>query len=173
MSEPFVAEIRMVGFNFAPRNWAVCNGALLSISQNTALFSLVGTFYGGNGLNTFGLPDLQGRAAIHQGQGPGLTQRFVGEQGGSAAVTLLSSQLPAHSHNTVLGAATGGVETPGGNDWGSALRGRPPAYSTTSNTTMSASATSTAGGSQPHNNMPPYLSVLYIIALSGVFPARN
>src|SRR5437899_3722160 len=152
MSEPFVAEIRMVGFNFAPHGWAVCNGALMAISQNTALFSLVGTFYGGNGQSTFGLPDLQGRTAIHQGQGPGLSSRFVGEAVGSAAVSLLTSELPAHSHNTMLGAASGGVETPGGNVWGSALRGRPPAYSTTTNTSMAVSATSATGGSQTHNN---------------------
>ncbi len=177
MSSPFVAEIRMFGGNFAPRSWAFCNGQLLPISQNTALFSLLGTFYGGDGRTTFGLPDLRDRTPLGPGQGPGLRERFLGETGGSSSVTLLSSELPAHSHNLVGASSPAGTT---GNPAGllpaipgrraGALFGPATAGQTTP---MSFQALQPAGGSQPHNNQQPYLAVYFIIALQGVFPPRS
>jgi len=172
MADPFVGEIRIVGFNFAPKSWAFCNGQILPISQNTALFSLLGTNYGGNGTSTFALPNLQGGTVMHPGSGPGLSQRFLGETGGSPTVTLLTSQLPNHTH-TVQGAASGGLSAPANTEtWGSALRGRPAAYATASSGSMSAAAIATAGASAAHNNMPPFLVLNFIISLVGVFPSR-
>jgi len=173
MADPFVAEIRIVGFNFAPKGWAFCNGQILPINQFTAVFSLLGTNYGGNGVNNFALPNLQGGTAIGSGSGPDLTPRNPGDSGGQQAVALIPSELPAHTH-TLQGAAGGGLSAPSGsNIWGSALRGRPAPYATASNGSMSASATATAGASAPHNNMPPYLALNFIIALQGVFPPRS
>lgn len=176
MANPFVAEIRMVGFNFAPTGWALCNGQLMPISQNTALFSLLGTNYGGDGRSTFGLPNLQGMGPLHAGgsQGPGLSPYIVGQTGGEQAVTLLASQLPSHTHGVSAG-SSGGLSSPTNNVWASGIRGRSPAYaaSSGSNVNMSPAAISTAGGGQPHNNMPPYLCMNFIIALQGVFPARQ
>ncbi|HKQ73051.1 MAG TPA: tail fiber protein [Blastocatellia bacterium] len=174
MSDPFVAEIRIVGFNFAPIGWAFCNGQLMPISQNTALFSLIGTFYGGDGKSTFALPNLQGRAPMHQGQGPGLSNRDLGELGGEQSVTLITSELPAHSHQVSANTGGGNQTSPTNNVW-SSLAGRtpPPLYSDASNTTMSPQAAGIAGSSQPHNNMPPYLTLNFIIALQGIFPPRN
>jgi len=174
MSEPFVGEIRMFGFNFAPHGWAQCNGQLLPISQNTALFSLLGTFYGGDGKSTFALPNLEGSVPIHQGQGQGLSMRQIGEAGGSATVTLLQSEIPAHNHTAYANAVTGGLASPANNLW-SPLPGRTPPnlYSTgPPNTTMSPSAIGIAGESFPHNNMSPYLVVNFCIALQGIFPPR-
>lgn len=174
MSDQFVAEIRIFAGNFAPTGWALCQGQLLPISQNTALFSLLGTFYGGNGLSNFALPDFQGRAPMNQGQGQGLSQRFVGESSGSETVTLIQSEIPAHSHQ--LRAATGGADqtNPSGNVWSSAVgRTPPPLYSTTQNTTMGPSAINVSGGGQPHNNMHPFLTLNFIIALQGIFPPRG
>ncbi|WP_248928194.1 phage tail protein [Paenibacillus hamazuiensis] len=177
MSDPFVGEIRMFAGTYAPRGWAFCNGQLLPISQNTALFSLLGTNYGGNGTTTFALPDLQGRVPIHagQGSGPGLTPRTVGEKGGAAAVTLMTSQLPAHSHAMNCSSETGASSGPGEGIW-AVPQGRraPAAYTsdTSSLKSMGAQALSTAGGNQPHNNMQPYLAVNFIIALEGIFPQR-
>lgn len=174
MSTPFVAEIRIVGFNFAPTGWALCNGQLLPISQNTALFSLLGTSYGGDGKSTFALPNLQGSAPIHQGQGPGLSDRVVGESGGEQSVTLLETEIPAHSHSVRADSGNGNQTSPVNNVW-SSLAGRtpPPLYSNTSNTAMSPQAGGIAGGSQPHNNMSPYLVLNFIIALQGIFPPRS
>lgn len=171
--DPFVGEIRIMANNFAPRGWALCNGQLLPISQNTALFSLLGTYYGGNGKTTFGLPDFQGRAPMQQGQGPGLSIRYLGEQGGESAVTLLQSEIPSHNHQ--LSCNSGGASIPPENNaiWGAAGRGRPASYTTTPNVSMSPQATAITGGSQPHNDMPPYLTLLFIIALQGVFPPRT
>jgi microcystin-dependent protein len=172
MSDPFVAEIRMVGFNFAPTGWAQCNGQLLPISQNTALFSLLGTFYGGDGKSTFGLPDLEGCCPIHQGQGPGLTDRVLGEQGGSQFVTLITSEMPVHSHTATARAFLGNNQFPAGKSWG----GNQTARQFNGNApdgTMNAQALAITGGSQPHNNMQPYLVVNFIIAMQGVFPPRN
>ncbi|GAA5036642.1 phage tail protein [Microbacterium fluvii] len=177
MSDPFVAEIRTVGFNFAPRGWALCSGQLLPISQNTALFSLLGTTYGGDGRSTFALPNLNGAMAIAPGQGPGLSQRDLGETSGSATVTLLESEIPAHTHGAraVAGAATTG--DPAGATWANPRYGRVtrPAYAAagSSPTTMSPQALTIAGGSQPHNNLPPYLGMYFVIALQGVYPPRG
>ncbi|HSB09843.1 MAG TPA: tail fiber protein [Blastocatellia bacterium] len=175
MSDPFVAEIRMFGFNFAPKGWALCNGQLLPISQNTALFSLLGTTYGGDGKSTFGLPNLQGNVPLHQGQGAGLSDRFLGETGGSSNVTLIGTELPLHSHTVNCNSVAGSLPNPQNNLW-SPLPGRTPAnlyFTTPANTTMSPQAIGVSGGSQPHNNMSPYLVVNFCIAMQGVFPARN
>ena len=174
MSDPFVAEVRIVGFNFAPKGYAFCNGQLLPISQNTALFSLLGTTYGGDGKSTFALPDAQDSTAIHPGQGPGLSPRFAGEQSGSQFVTLLESEMPAHSHNVL---ATGSNSTTGipGADAVLARAVGGNAYQNvpfTPTAAMAFQALAPAGGSLPHNNMMPYLTLNYVIALQGVFPAR-
>lgn len=174
MSSPFVAEIRIFGFNFAPTGWAFCNGQLLPISQNTALFSLLGTTYGGDGKSTFGLPDMQDSAPMHPGQGPGLSQRFLGEQSGSETVTLLESEIPMHSHTlrATVEEGTQGTLTSGATLAGS-VGGQ--MYQKTTNTglvPMAFQALSPAGGSLPHNNMQPYLTVNFCIAMQGVFPAR-
>jgi len=175
MSSPFVAEIKMFAGNFAPTGYALCQGQLLPISQNTALFSLLGTFYGGNGQSTFGLPDIQDRGPINQGQAPGLSERFIGEEGGSQNVTLLQSEIPAHNH--ILRGTTAAADSvdPTGRVWASSATGRtpPPFYSTTQNSTMAPTSLAAAGSSFPHNNMHPYLTLNFIIALQGVFPARN
>ena len=175
MSDQFVAEIKLVGFNFAPTGYALCNGQLLPIAQNTALFSLLGTVYGGNGVTTFGLPNLQGSAPLHvgSGQGPGLSPYALGETGGEVAVTLTAAQLPVHTH-TANAATAGGSDSPSGSVWASGIRGRSPAYTTAlgSDVPMSASAMGTSGGGQPHNNMPPYLTLNFIIALTGIFPSH-
>lgn len=181
MADPFVAEIRIFPFNFAPRGWAFCSGQLLPISQNTALFSLLGTTYGGDGRSTFSLPNLQGSAAMHAGQGQALAQRFPGEQGGSETVTLLTSEMPAHSH-TLFGCDSPATEArptnqlPAQGQWdnGSAF-GIVGSYSSVTSpgiSTMSPQALPVNGGSQPHSNMQPYLTLHYCIALQGVFPAR-
>jgi microcystin-dependent protein len=178
MSDPFVAEIRIVGFNFAPTGWAVCNGQLMPISQNTALFSLLGTTYGGDGKTTFALPDLQGSAPMHWGQGAGLSQRFIGETGGSDFVTLLTSEMPVHAHTFANASqattAAGGLQDPTNNIW-SQLSGRsaPPLYSSASDTSMSPLAYGGAGSNLPHNNMQPYLTLNFVIALQGIFPPRG
>jgi microcystin-dependent protein len=176
MSSPFVAEIRIFAGNFAPRGWALCDGQILAISQNTALFSLLGTQYGGDGKSNFALPNFQGCAAIHQGQGPGLTDRLIGESAGEPAVTLLTSEMPVHSHTAMCQSAPGLQAAPTNNVW-SGLPGRPtppPIYSTAApDVDMSPQALAVSGGSQPHNNMSPYQCLTFIIALQGVFPARN
>lgn len=173
MADPFVAEIRIFPFNFAPKGWAWCDGQLLPLSQNTALFSLLGTTYGGNGKSNFALPDLQGRAPMHPGQGPGLSLHDLGETGGSETVTLLESEIPAHSH--ALGAQNNplsSVATPAGNTLTRPASGN---LYTAVNTpvSMAGEAISPAGGDQPHNNMQPYLTFYFNIALQGVFPPRS
>jgi microcystin-dependent protein len=175
MSSPFVAEIRIFAGNFAPTGWAFCSGQLLPISQNTALFSLVGTFYGGDGKSTFGLPNLRDSAPMHQGQGPGLTERFVGEAGGEASVTLLVTEIPFHNHTASGITGTASLPNPANNLWASAAgRSPPPLYSNSGpNTTMNAGAIGLTGGSQPHNNMQPYLGLSFIIAMQGIFPPRG
>jgi microcystin-dependent protein len=171
MADPFVGEIRIFGFNFAPTGWAQCNNQLLPISQNTALFSLLGTFYGGNGQTTFALPGLEGSVPIHQGQGAGLSEYFIGQSGGSQFVTLLQSEMPIHNHsmNGLNDDADIKIPDPtrvlakssGGN-----------IYTSPPNTNMNLQACSISGGSLPHNNMMPYLTLNFCIALQGVFPAR-
>ncbi len=176
MADPFVAEIRIFPFNFAPKGWAWCDGQLLPISQNTALFSLLGTTYGGNGKSNFALPDLQGRAPMHPGQGPGLSLHDLGETGGSETVSLLESEIPAHSHAMRAG-ADGEAIDPKAALWGSAstMPGQ-ELYASGSGAplaAMSDKALSPAGGDQPHNNMQPYLTFYFCIALQGVFPPRT
>lgn len=175
MSDPFVGEIRMFAGNFAPRGWAFCNGQILSIAQNTALFSLLGTTYGGDGRTTFALPNLQNSSPMHQGQGPGLTTRYLGESGGNATVTLLQSEMPVHTHLPQADASASGQTSPAGSTWGAAGRGRPAAYAANSNpgAVLNAQALAPTGGSQPHNNRSPYLGINFIIALVGIFPSRN
>jgi microcystin-dependent protein len=175
MAEPFVAEIRAFGFNFPPTGWASCDGQILPISQNTALFSLLGTTYGGDGRTTFGLPNLQARAPLGFGQGPGLTGRSLGEQGGAATVTLISPQLPGHSHVARARGATGGVASPEGSVFGAAqARAESAGYHTGGPAqAMADAAIAPVGGSQPHNNMPPYLGLNFCIAMLGMFPPRS
>jgi microcystin-dependent protein len=175
MADPFVAEIRIFPFNFAPKGWAWCDGQLLPLSQNTALFSLLGTTYGGNGKSNFALPDLQGRTPMHPGQGPGLSLHDLGETGGSETVTLLESEIPAHSHTQVASTEDGvqGSLTPGitlANSVGGTLY---QTNTTSSLVSMNPSALAPAGGDQPHNSLQPYLTFYFCIALQGVFPPRG
>jgi microcystin-dependent protein len=176
VTDPFLAEIRMFGGNFAPTGWALCSGQLMPISQNTALFSLLGVTYGGDGRVTFGLPDLRGSAPLQQGQGPGLSPRSLGESGGSQTVTLLQSEMPTHTHIPQAINAAGNTNDPGGATWAMAYSGRAPdrIYSVgqAPNVSMDLRTTPVMGGSQPHNNMPPYLCLTFIIALQGIFPQR-
>jgi microcystin-dependent protein len=174
MADPFVAEIRIFPFNFAPKGWAWCNGQLLPISQNTALFSLLGTTYGGDGKSTFALPNLEGRAPMHPGQGPGLSLHDLGETGGSETVTLLDSEIPAHSHTVLAGGNfdVGDSNVPTGNIMAKSASGN--VYHSASNLTNLAFETLTpAGSSFPHNNLQPYLTFYFNIALQGVFPPRS
>ena len=176
MADPFVAEIRIFPFNFAPKGWAWCNGQLLPLSQNTALFSLLGTTYGGDGKSNFALPDLQGSAAMHPGQGAGLSLHDLGETGGSETVTLLTSEIPAHTHamNASQGDATERQPSAGGTGQllatgvGISQYQAPGAMAN-----LAPQALSPTGGDQPHNNMQPYLTFYFNIALQGVFPART
>ena len=174
MSDPFVAEIRIFAGNFAPRGWATCDGQLLPIAQNTALFSLVGTNYGGNGQTTFGLPNLQGSTSMFWGQGPGLTNRDIGESGGAQTVTLLSSEMPAHNHALMASTGPASSRTPADAALARSRNGN--AYQTTVNqnvASLAAQAVSPAGSSLPHNNMQPFLVLTFIIALQGIFPPRS
>lgn len=180
MSDPFVAEIRMFPFNFAPTGWATCDGQILPISQNTALFSLLGTFYGGDGKSTFALPNLQGRAPLHVGGtfggGPGLSSHSLGEMAGEEFVTLIQSEMPAHSHSPNCVSAGGDVTTPVSNVWALASfqRGSIDLYhAAPSNGQMSIQAITPSGGDLPHNNMPPYLVLNFCIALQGIYPPRQ
>jgi microcystin-dependent protein len=170
MADPFVAEIRIFGFNFPPTGWAFCDGQLLAISQNTALFSLLGTVYGGNGKSTFALPNLQGSAPMHPGQGPGLSLHDLGEQGGTETVTLLQSEMPAHNHGMVGVEDDGTFLTPA-NMLIAALN-QMYAAAPAGGATLAPEALALAGGNQPHNNMMPYLTLNFCIALQGVFPPR-
>jgi microcystin-dependent protein len=175
VADPFVAEIRIFPFNFAPRGWAWCDGQLLPLSQNTALFSLLGTTYGGNGKSNFALPDLQGRAPMHPGQGPGLSLHDLGETGGSETVTLLESEIPVHSHGLRANATTGDTPSPAANA-SVARPGTINVYQTTTNANLGAMAPESlppAGADQPHNNFQPYLTFYFNIALQGVFPPRG
>jgi microcystin-dependent protein len=174
MSDPFVAEIRMFGGNFAPTGWALCDGQLLPISQNTALFSLLGTFYGGDGKSTFALPNLQGSAPMHQGQGPGLTDRFLGEMSGSENITLLQTEMPVHTHSSMGSSTLSNQQSPVQNYWGGSTQNRHfAAFAQPNVVQMSPFALGIAGGGLPHNNLQPYLVVTFIIAMQGVFPPRS
>ena len=167
-AEPFIGELSLVAFNFAPRGYAMCNGQLLSIAQNTALFALLGTMYGGNGQTTFGLPDLRGRVPLHMGQGPGLPSYTQGEMAGEPSHTLIITEMPQHNH--LLGSTNSAATTSRPNGAVPAAGGT---YSTTVDGQMAANAVGLAGGSQPHNNMQPYLALNWVIALEGIFPSRN
>ncbi len=175
--DPFLAEIRIFPFPFAPTGWAHCDGQLLPLSQNTALFSLLGTTYGGDGKSTFALPDFQGNIGMHPGQGPGLSLHDLGETSGSDTVTLLISEMPLHTHTPVNARASGGLANPGGNMWGTSNAAKVAAnfYAPAAGTTpvvMNPAALSLAGGSLPHNNLMPYLALNFCMALQGVFPSR-
>ena len=192
MAEPFIGEIKMFGGNFAPRGWAFCNGQLLAISSNTALFSILGTIYGGDGRTSFGLPDLRGRVAMHAGNGPGLTPRPLGQKSGQEQVTLNTLQIPSHNHqgmsNATISLANGvgnataavgsSLATASAGSDGSAATG-PKIYSDAGvgankmNVGSMGGTTGNAGGNQSHNNMQPYQTVNYIIALQGVYPSRS
>jgi len=174
MSEPFVAEIRIFAGNFAPRGWAFCNGQLLPISQNTALFSLIGTTYGGDGRTTTALPNLEGRAPMQPGRGPGLTSRRLGERGGVETVTLSEAQMPNHHHTMQANANPGDLQIP--TNQRSLARTQPGfAWQDTADNLvpLAEQALPNAGGSQEHNNMQPYLAINYIIALVGLYPSRS
>ncbi len=169
--EPYLGQISMAGFNFAPRGWALCNGQLLSIAQNSALFSLLGTTYGGDGRVTFGLPNLQGRVPMHWGSGPGLTPRVIGGVSGEETVTLITTQMPIHNHSLNVSKEDADAKNPNGQ-----------VLATTTAATyvagpldgvMNPQAIGLAGGNQPHDNMQPYLAITFIIALEGIFPSRN
>jgi microcystin-dependent protein len=173
--DPFVAEIRIFPFNFAPKGWAFCDGQILPLSQNTALFSLLGTTYGGDGKSNFALPDMQGNAPMHPGQGPGLSLHDLGETGGSETVSLLESEIPAHSHALTANSNPGNVKLPSASvtlarSGGAAENTYGPASSLVN---MNDNVLTPAGGDQPHNNMQPYLTLSFCIALQGVYPPRT
>jgi microcystin-dependent protein len=171
---PFLAQIMLVGFNFAPKGWLQCAAQLLSIQQNAALFSILGTTYGGNGTQTFGLPDLRGRTSIHWGQGTGQPQYVLGELAGSEKVTLLPSNLPLHNHTLNVSATAANAPSPSGN-----LAAQPASniggmlYGSTNNVTMAAGTVVNNGGGQPISILQPYLVLNYVIATTGIFPSRN
>lgn len=175
MSNPFLAEIRIFTGNFAPKGWALCDGQLMPLSQNTALFSLLGTTYGGDGRSNFALPNLQGCAPMQAGQGPGLSLRDLGETGGEQTVTVLQTEMPSHAHQAYATTAAGTQGDPTGQAWAEGQHRTDALYSnqTTGLQGMNPFATSIAGGNLPHNNMPPFLGLNFIIALQGVFPARS
>lgn len=172
MSEPFVGEIRMFAGNFAPRGWAFCDGQLLAVSQNDALFSLLGTIYGGDGRTTFGLPDMRGRVPMHAGSGPGLSPRRLGAKAGAENVTLTVNQLPSHTHNLQASQDLAGQSAPQG-----LVPGNSPSidlYRETAPTgNVSTNAITSIGGSRKHTNLQPFLCINYIIALVGIYPSRN
>ena len=172
MSEPYLGEIMIVGFNFAPRGWMSCDGQLLAIAQNDALFSLLGTQYGGDGQNTFAVPDFRGRQVVHRGQGPGLGSYTLGEQAGTETVTLNSLEMPAHTHSLVGADGVGTSSSPVGNYWaGGSGTVRP--YHSSPDVSLAGDALGPVGGSQPHENMAPFLTLNFIICTYGIYPSRN
>jgi microcystin-dependent protein len=176
LADPFVAEIRIFPFNFAPKGWAFCDGQILPLSQNTALFSLLGTTYGGDGKSTFALPDLQGSAPMHPGQGPGLSLHDLGETGGSETVTLLESEIPVHTHALNASQGDGTERTPSAGGTGQLLATgiAISQYQTPgAQTNLNDAVVAPVGGDQPHNNMQPYLTLNFCIALQGVYPPRS
>lgn len=172
MSEPFIGEIRSFGFNFAPVGWAQCSGQLLPIAQNTALFSILGTTYGGDGRTTFALPNLQGNVLMGAGQGTGLSARFIGESGGTEAETLIASQMPSHNHPANAQPGNGNQPAPAGNFWAQDLGGSKE-YGDSGPSQMALGAVGVSGSGQPHDNLQPYQVLNYCIALQGIFPPRS
>ncbi len=170
--DPFVAEIRIFGFNFAPTGWALCNGQIMPLSQNTALFSLLGTTYGGDGRSNFALPDLQSRAPMHPGQGAGLSPHDLGEVGGEENVALVESEIPMHTHALMSSGATANRTHPANNS-PARVSGAAPYAAGGATATLAPQALGPSGGDQPHNNMQPYLTLNFCIALQGVFPPRG
>ena len=176
MSQPYIGEIRLLPYNFAPRGWATCSGQLFSIAQNTALFALIGTTYGGDGVTTFALPDLRGRLPVHQGQGPGQSNYTIGQVAGSESVTLIPSQMPAHSHTLMATTAAATSVTPGSTLLPGAVSGDTFYVNTTAGNTMAPMSNqmiAPAGASQPHENTMPTLTLQYCMAIEGIFPSRN
>lgn len=172
MAQPFIGEVKMFGGNFAILGYAFCNGQLMSIAQNDALFALIGTTYGGDGQTTFGLPDLRGRIPLHQGQGPGLTNRIIGESSGTETVTITTQQMAGHNHTVIANSNGGSSPNPQNNIVAGATQGNP--YNQTAvDSQMGNQGIGPTGGSQPHDNMQPYLCISFIIALEGIFPPRN
>lgn len=172
MSTPYIGEIRIFAGNFPPRGYQFCAGQLLPISQYSALFALIGTTYGGDGQTTFGLPDLRGRVPMHQGTGPGLTTRTLGQSFGTETVTLTSAQMPAHGHGVLCNNGTG-VTNPANGFWAQTSGVSGYGAPATANASVNAGSIGNSGGNQPHNNLMPLLSLNFIIALEGVFPSRN
>jgi microcystin-dependent protein len=175
MAEPYIGEIRLFGGNFAPKNYALCDGQILAISQNQALFAILGTTYGGNGASTFGLPDLRGRVPVGAGQAPGLSIYTLGEQTGTEGVALTQNQLPQHTHLVSCTSTSGTAGSPAGAIFAKVpvARGSVNIYGTTTDVSMSPASIGVSGGSVPHNNVAPYLGISFIIALFGAFPSRN
>ncbi len=171
MSDPFIAEVRIFAGNFAPRNWAFCNGQLLQISQNTALFSILGTTYGGDGRTTTALPDLQGRAVMHPGNGPGLTSRSLGQTGGNETITLTEQQMPAHSHAVQATGVTANSTSPENAIFAQSFESE--SFYDSPSSLVDGPLTANTGGAEAHNNMQPYLALNYIIALQGIYPSRS
>jgi microcystin-dependent protein len=165
MSEPFLGEIRVISWNYPPKGWAFCNGALMQINQNQALFSILGTTYGGDGRTTFALPNLQGRVPVHVGNGISL-----GQAGGETSHTISISEMPAHGHVPVGTSVAASLRTPSGNLWAASASSP---FAATANTSMNPASVSQSGGSQPHENQPPYLVLNFVIALQGIFPSQN
>src|SRR4051812_20722577 len=174
MAEPFMGQIIMAGFNFSPRGYATCDGQLMSIAQNTALFSLLGTSFGGNGVNNFGLPDLRGRAPLHQGQGPGLSDFVIGQVAGEEAHTLINTEMPMHNHLMSVSNTSGALPSPSGNFVAASSSNQTALYRPASDgSTLNPQSIGLAGGNQPHNNMQPYLVINFCIALEGIYSSRN
>jgi len=173
MSEPFVGEIRMFAGNFAPRGWAFCDGQLLAVSQNDALFSLLGTIYGGDGRTTFGLPDMRGRIPLHAGTGPGLSQRRLGAKGGAEKVTLTVNQLPSHTHNFQASQDIANQTDPSGQFIAQSTLIDLYVQDTNPSESMATNSVDGIGGSRSHTNLQPFLCINYIIALFGIYPSRN
>jgi microcystin-dependent protein len=173
--DPILGEVRMIAGNFAPVGWHLCDGSLINISENDALFALIGTAYGGDGVNTFGVPDLRGRTPIHQGQGPGLSNRQVGQMVGTETVTLTAAQVPGHYHSLTASNKQGEVNIPDTAAWAQTTTADTSYFvpQTTPDTAMSSTATTPVGNSQPHENLGPFQVVTFIIATAGVFPSRN